>query len=87
MSSFHLLKWDSQLPGEAPLEVSVIGVLDGNQSLKRVHHGESREADPRRFSSDYYITEASVDRFKHDVKPRPLRTPKKLVCPTVYVHG
>ncbi|KAI0247563.1 hypothetical protein BJV78DRAFT_1133077, partial [Lactifluus subvellereus] len=63
----------NELPGETPLEVSVIGVLDGNQSLKRIHQREGTNTDPWQFSSDYYISEGLVDRFKHNVKPRPMR--------------
>ncbi|KAI0247383.1 hypothetical protein BJV78DRAFT_1157258 [Lactifluus subvellereus] len=69
----------NELPGETPLEVSVIGVLDGNQSLKCVHQREGTNTDPRQFSSDYYISEGLVDRFKHDVKPRPMWSLKKPV--------
>ncbi|KAI0245157.1 hypothetical protein BJV78DRAFT_1078764, partial [Lactifluus subvellereus] len=75
----------NELLGETPLEVSVIGVLDGNQSLKRVHQREGVNPDPRQFTSDYYISEELVDRFKHDVKPRPLRSLKKLVRSTIFV--
>ncbi|KAH9952513.1 hypothetical protein BGW80DRAFT_1194853 [Lactifluus volemus] len=59
-----------KIPGEVPLEVSLIGVLDGNQSLKRARFHEGLNADPRAFTSDYYISEDIVNRFKHDVKPR-----------------
>ena len=83
--SFAFLNKDGhKLPGETPLEVSVIGMLDGNQSLKRVHHREGINPDPHQFTSDYYISEGLVDQFKHDVKPRPLRSLKKLVRSTIF---
>ncbi|KAH9972566.1 hypothetical protein BGW80DRAFT_1119934, partial [Lactifluus volemus] len=57
-----------KVPGETPLPVSLIGVLDGNQSLKRLN------TDPRTFVSDYYIAEDTVNQFKYDVKPRPQKS-------------
>jgi Kyakuja-Dileera-Zisupton transposase len=57
-----------------------MGALDGNQSLKRVCFREGAHSDPRKFTSDYYISEEKVDQFKYDVKPRPSPSQKKVVC-------
>ncbi|KAI0259648.1 hypothetical protein BC834DRAFT_833130 [Gloeopeniophorella convolvens] len=65
----------NQLPGEAPLQVSVMGVLDGNQSLKRVRLREGAVGDPREFTSDYYIPEDHVDVFKHDSQAKGTNDP------------
>ncbi|KAI0055191.1 hypothetical protein BV25DRAFT_1930474 [Artomyces pyxidatus] len=65
-----------KLDTEIPLEVSVIGALDGNQSLKRVRLREGLESDPRVFASTYYISEDDVNQFKYDVKPRPRKAKK-----------
>jgi hypothetical protein len=56
-----------------------MGVLDGNQSLKRIHLREGAHSDPRNFTSNYYISEENVDRFKYDVAPKHSRLQKKVV--------
>ena len=84
--SFAFLNKNShKLSSETMLEVSVIGMLDGNQLLQYVHHHKGVNPDPHQFTSDYYISEGLVDQFKHDVKPRPLYLLKKLVCSTIFI--
>jgi hypothetical protein len=77
----------NQLPDESPLEVSLMGVLDGNQSLKRIRRREGLNSETREFASDYYISEGLVDLFKHDVKPKSLRSSKKPVRGGMCVQG
>jgi Kyakuja-Dileera-Zisupton transposase len=76
-SDTSITNFTRQLEDEPPLQISVMGAMDGNQSQKRVAMREELEEDPREFNSDYYIKEKDVDVFKNDVKPRP---PKKKVC-------
>ena len=56
------------------MDVTVIGALDGNQSLKWVCLREGLDADPRKFHSDYYLSENDVNVFQHDIKPRKSKT-------------
>jgi len=65
-----------QLICEDVLPVSLIGAMDGNQSLKHARLHEGLVADPRSFQSTYYIEEDTVDKFKYDIKPHS----KKPVC-------
>ncbi|KAI0059962.1 hypothetical protein BV25DRAFT_1918089 [Artomyces pyxidatus] len=66
-----------KLADETNMEIAVIGAFDGNQSLKRVRLREGLTQDPRAFSSTYYIGEDTVNRFQHDVKPRPKKKQDK----------
>ena len=61
------------------MDVTVIGTLDGNQSLKRVCLWEGLDADPRKFHSDYYLSENDVNVFQNDIKPRKSKA-KKVRC-------
>jgi hypothetical protein len=58
---------------EDSLPVSVIGAMDGNQSLKRARLRDGLIDDPREFKSNYFIDEDAVNKFKHDVKSRSKR--------------
>jgi hypothetical protein len=73
-----------KVPGEEPLQVSLIGVLDGNQSLKRARFRECLNTNPRNLVSDYFIPEDIVNRFKHDVKPRTHKVKKVCVSTLPY---
>jgi hypothetical protein len=64
---------------ETPLPVSLISVLDGNQSLKCARFCEGLNTDPRTFVSDYYIAEDTVNQFKYDIKPRPQKSKQVLL--------
>ncbi|KAI0055028.1 hypothetical protein BV25DRAFT_1873233 [Artomyces pyxidatus] len=66
-----------ELINEDTLPVSIIGAMDGGQSLKRIRLRVGLQADPRSFNSSYYITEEDVDRFKYDVKARATKKKKK----------
>lgn len=70
-----------QLGGESPLNPSILGALDGNNSLKwfaRVKH----QANHLNFDSDYFISQEYVDQFKHEVKCK-VKTPENAkVSPT-----
>jgi len=59
-----------QLINEDHLPVSLIGAMDGNQSLKRARLRDGVAGDRRRFQSNYFINENTVNKFKHDIKPR-----------------
>ncbi|KIM74378.1 hypothetical protein PILCRDRAFT_828356 [Piloderma croceum F 1598] len=65
-----------KLEDEPPLVPAIEGSMDGGQSLRRVAMREDLHEDPRTFASSYLIGEEDVDRFKHDVKPRPPRKKK-----------
>jgi hypothetical protein len=52
------------------MAVTLLGVMDGNQSLKRVHTREGAATDNREFNGTYIVSEMSVNRFKHDVTVR-----------------
>ena len=51
------------------LEISLMGAIDGNQSLKRADLRAGAHEDPRRFQSSYHLSEEKVDVFKYDIKP------------------
>ena len=57
----------SQLDGEAPLNPSVMGALDGNNSLKWFVRVKC-EADGLNFHSNYFLSHEYVETFKHEVK-------------------
>jgi len=74
-----LLTLIDQLKDELPLVPAIEGSMDGGQSLRCVAMREDLHEDPRTFTSSYLIGEEDVDRFKHDVKPRPPRKKKNNV--------
>ncbi|KAF8580817.1 hypothetical protein K439DRAFT_1619489 [Ramaria rubella] len=56
-----------KLTGEAELNPSVLGALDGNNSLKQFLRTD-HVTDPLSFDSDYFLSHEYVDQFKHEVK-------------------
>lgn len=46
-----------------------MGAMDGNNSLKRFIRND-RHSDNMTFSSDYFLSQDYVDRFKDEVKHR-----------------
>jgi hypothetical protein len=56
-----------QLEGEAELNPSVMGAMDGNNSLKRFVR-DDRESDTLTFSSNYFIAKNYVNQFSNEVK-------------------
>ncbi|KAF8586497.1 hypothetical protein K439DRAFT_1340678, partial [Ramaria rubella] len=56
-----------KLAGEAELNPSVLGALDGNNSLKRFLRAD-RVTDPLSFDSDYFLSHEYLDQFKDEVK-------------------
>ncbi|KAF8576014.1 hypothetical protein K439DRAFT_1623158 [Ramaria rubella] len=56
-----------QLAGEAELNPSIMGALDGNNSLKRFVR-EDQASDMLVFESDYFISHDYVEQFKDEVK-------------------
>jgi hypothetical protein len=73
-----------KVPGEEFLQVFLIGVLDGNQSLKHMQFREGLNTDPRSLVSNYFIPEDIVNKFKHDIKPRPHKVKKVCVSALFY---
>ena len=63
-----------QLCEDKNLEVTLIGAVDGNQSLKRVRLREGQDGDPRTFNSNYYVPEAEVDELRHSISFRSMKT-------------
>ena len=55
------LYYQHKVPGEIPLPISLIGILNRNQSLKCAQFCKGLNTDPRTFVSDYYITEDMVN--------------------------
>ena len=70
-----------KLAGEAELNPSVMGALDGNNSLKRFVR-DDRRSDTLVFESDYFLSQEYVDRFKDEVK-RKVRKPDDSVVYTL----
>ncbi|KAF8525692.1 hypothetical protein JB92DRAFT_2701185, partial [Gautieria morchelliformis] len=64
-----------KLEGEAPLNPSIMGALDGNNSLKRFVRAD-RQSDTLTFNSDYFLSRETVDQFAHEVK-RKVKTSDK----------
>jgi hypothetical protein len=56
-----------QLQGEAPLNPSILGALDGNNSLKRFARAK-HQANHLTFDSNYLLSREYVDQFKYEVK-------------------
>ncbi|KAF8479455.1 hypothetical protein JB92DRAFT_3277834 [Gautieria morchelliformis] len=71
-----------KLEGEAELNPSVMGALNGNNSLKRFARGD-RGSDTLTFDSDYFLSHEYVDQFANEVK----RKVKKVDKETVDVEG
>ena len=59
-----------QLEDEPLLEISLMGAIGGNQSLKHTNVHATSQEDPHQFHSSYHLLEGQVDVFKHDIKPR-----------------
>ncbi|KAF8586310.1 hypothetical protein K439DRAFT_1409115 [Ramaria rubella] len=55
------------LNGEVELNPSILGALDGNNSLKRFMK-EGWQSDAQIFDSDYFLSQEYVDQFKDEVK-------------------
>jgi Kyakuja-Dileera-Zisupton transposase len=68
-----------QLEDEIELNPSVIGSLDGNNSLKRFVR-DDRQTDTLTFDSDYFIQQEYVDQFSHKVKRTVKKPGDKSVC-------
>ncbi|KAF8510448.1 hypothetical protein JB92DRAFT_3083613 [Gautieria morchelliformis] len=62
-----------KLEGEVTLNPSIMGALDGNNSLKRFIRSD-RQSDTLTFNSDYFIAQETFDQFAHEVK-RKVRKP------------
>ena len=62
------------------LEISHMGAIDGNQSLKRADLRAGAHEDPRRFQSSYHLSEEKVDVFKYDIKPRGNKSKEVRTC-------
>ncbi|KAF8583365.1 hypothetical protein K439DRAFT_1617574 [Ramaria rubella] len=56
-----------KLAGEATLNPSVMGALDGNNSLKRFARAD-RCSDPLVFQSDYFLPAEYVDQYKDEIE-------------------
>ncbi|KAF8579192.1 hypothetical protein K439DRAFT_1360122, partial [Ramaria rubella] len=68
----------NQLAGEAELNPSMMGALDGNNSLKQFVH-EERCSDVLTFESNYFISHEFVNFFKDEVKCK-VQQPGTEVC-------
>ncbi|KAF8530645.1 hypothetical protein JB92DRAFT_2804438 [Gautieria morchelliformis] len=68
-----------KLEGEAELNPSVMGALDGNNSLKRFARGD-RGSDTLTFDSDYFLSHEYVDQFANEVKCKVKKVDKETVC-------
>ena len=56
------------------LEILLIGAIDGNQSLKCTDLHAGADEDPCHFKSSYHLSEEKVDVFKHDIKPKGVKS-------------
>lgn len=56
-----------QVKDEPVLQYSIILAMDGNESQRR---NASNATDPRRFNSNFYLTQEYVDQFKDEAKSR-----------------
>ncbi|KAF8576495.1 hypothetical protein K439DRAFT_1367082, partial [Ramaria rubella] len=59
-----------KLAREPELNPSVMGAIDGNNSLKRFVQ-EDRQSDTLISESDYFISHEYIDQFKNEVKRKP----------------
>ena len=67
-----------EVDGEPPLIPARLHAMDGNNSAKRIDG--SGFSDPRVFRGAFEIPREEVEKYKDEVKARPM-TPQKVPCP------